>query len=253
MFLYHAVSSYQLIETTLHKNKYHRDEKCILFISQDVVRRLPNYNDFCHFFSDIWVYDNGVGNYAILKGQDYAAYFQRIFHEKKVQLSDFDEIYLACAHHSFGIFVAGLQIPFVFMEDGVGALSRPEVLHEVEKRFKNKDNLALQYGLYDGSNPQIKYCIYNAANQKEKFSHVKQLLNFEVYSELSAMTQEDRTYLLKIFTDISNIPRKKKISADTYRAFCQFKNFFLGGADFTVSASCRLFFGRVCGYLQAAP
>lgn len=206
MVLYHAVSSFQLIEVVLLKKRFHPDEKGALIISQDVVNRLKEYKNFLHFFDDILEYDNGIGNQTIARGGDVTDYFNTILKEGGYILSDFDKIYLGCAHHSFGIYIAQQNVPYVFLEDGVGALSRPEVLHTVEKDRIIKDRLSTEYGLYDGSGKNAIACIYNKKYQAEGFEHSDKYIHFDVYEELSAISNEDRSYLLKIFTKLNNIP-----------------------------------------------
>lgn len=206
MILYHAVSSYQLLEMALYKTHFKNDCSSILFISQDVVRRLPAYGEFKAFFDDIWVYDNGIGNYTLLKGGCVTPYFDGIFHSHGMELSDFEELYISCVHHSFGIYLAEKNLPFNYMEDGAGALSRPEVLRFVEGKFENKDALAQKYGLYDASNPNIKKCIYNPKFQKEGFEYSGLSEYFDLAQELEQMPDKTRDKLIKIFVDSGRIP-----------------------------------------------
>lgn len=206
MILYHAVSSFQLLMVALIRRNYDSKEKGILFISQDVVRRLKNYKEFLYFFDDIWEYDNGCGNRMILSNGNVADYFNDIFKRKGYRIHDFNKIYLACAHHSFGIYIAEQNIPYIFIEDGVGALSRPEVLHKVEEKAKRKDQMSVEYGLYDGSGKYAISCIYNKNYQTEEFKHLDRYIHFDAYEELSQLHEKDRKYLLQIFTDLREIP-----------------------------------------------
>lgn len=209
MILYHAVSSFQLIESVLLKKRYHSEEKGVLVISKDVVNRMKNYEDFLYFFDEIWEYHNGDGNRIIASGANVADYFNDIFKNKGCKIAEFDKIYLACAHHSFGVYIAQQNIPYIFVEDGVGALSRPEVLHKVEAHREIKDALSLEYGLYDGSSSNAVACIYNKNYQVEGFEHSDKYIHFDVYEALSEMDENDRRYLLKIFTKLSDIPCNK--------------------------------------------
>ena len=205
MILYHAISSYQLLEVITHKISYNNDKTTILCISFDVVRRLKNYEDLKLFFNSIVVYDNGVGNYSILQGREINSYFEGILKKENINLEKMEDIYLACGHHSFGIFVAQKNIPFVYFEDGAGAISRPEVLHRVESKFKRKDQLCLELGLYDGSNINIKKCICNFNYQKKDFKPKENYEHFDLYDALCALNSSDREMIIKIFTKISHI------------------------------------------------
>lgn len=212
MILYHAMSSYQLLEVIVHKCLFNNKKFSILCISLDVVRRLKNYLDLKNFFDVLVLYDNGIGNYSILQGRDFQSYFDGIFQEADIDLKNLEEIYLACAHHSFGIYVAEKNIPFIYFEDGAGAISRPEVLHRIESKFKKKDELCLELGLYDGSNPNIKKCICNFNYQKKNFTPKKNYEHFDLYDELSKLESVDRDLIIKLFTNIEYITIDKKDS-----------------------------------------
>lgn len=205
MILYHAISSYQLIEVVLHKIIYNNNKKAILMISQDVTRRLSRYEKFKQFFFDIIVYDNGIGNYSILKGNGLHEYFDNFFIQSKYNLSSFETIYVACAHHSFGIYLCDNKYSFVMFEDGAGAISRPEILELVEEKFVNKNELAKKYGLYTGIGSQIIYCIYNSKFQKEGFHALNKWKSFDIAEALSNLNVEIRNSLIHIFTDINKI------------------------------------------------
>lgn len=208
MLLYHAISSYQLLEVVLHKVKYNTKEKAILFISFDVVRRLPNYGDFNKYFFKTIVYDNGIGNREIAAGKNVNLYFQSIFQENDINIDSIENIYACCVHHSFGIFLAQNNLPFNYMEDGAGAISRPEVLEMVEKKYTRKHELCLKFGLYDASNPLIKKRIYNKKYQKNDFNCLNGE-HFDIVNELEQLPESQRTELVRIFvnSDVINIEK----------------------------------------------
>ena len=43
MVLYHAISSYQLLEVMLHRMKYHADEGAVLILPDFIVKKYPQY------------------------------------------------------------------------------------------------------------------------------------------------------------------------------------------------------------------
>lgn len=204
MILYHAVSSYQLLEVTLHKFKFNRSESCVLLITVDVVRRLPNYKDFEQFFDQIIVYNNSIGNSKVSAKHELKAYFNSVFAKHNLKIGNFKEIYACCVHHSLGIFFAQNNIPFIYLEDGVGAISKPEVLESVECRYKEKHNLCLRYGLYNATNPNIVKRIYNAKHQKKGFV-CQNGENFDVVDELESFPTSERNALIHIFTKMPMI------------------------------------------------
>lgn len=213
MILYHAISSYQLIEVVLHKLIYNNEETSILMISKDVTRRLPQYEKFNQYFADIIIYDNGIGNYSILKGNGLHEYFNNFFRHSKYNLNSFEKIYLACAHHSFGIYLCETNHHFIMFEDGAGAISRPEILELVEKKFVNKNELAKKYGLYNGLGNLIDYCIYNAKFQESGFQSSEKWVNFDVAEILNSLDFKVRDNLTHIFTQMDkiNVPQKSAL------------------------------------------
>ncbi len=209
MVLFHAISSFQLILVTLIKISQYPQQKSTLIISLDVVRRLGNYKDFLYFFNDIIIYDNAEGNRIIERNGNLTKYFNNIFKENKLDISKYEKIYLACAHNCFGIYISINNIQYVFIEDGVGALSRPEILHNIDKIYVKKDEFSIEYNLYDGSNPNAIYCIYNANFQKKDFTHLPKYKHFDISDTLKKLDDETIGVILKIFTNNLVVDCKK--------------------------------------------
>ena len=45
MILYQALSSYQILECIVHRQVYHREEKCILILGTYITERMPRYRE----------------------------------------------------------------------------------------------------------------------------------------------------------------------------------------------------------------
>lgn len=187
MVLFHAVSLYQVLNLVVYRVKKIEKEKSILLIASTALEKMQQYEHLNHFFKRVIVYDFRQSNRLADNGELLSQYFESVFREQHFGLADMEEIYLACAHHAFGIYVAQKRLPFNFVEDGSGALSRPWVLEKTENKSRIKYQYAKEYGLYDGTNPQIVKRIYNPTNQlggferngDEAFDVVKQLQNLD--------------------------------------------------------------------------
>lgn len=211
MTLYHAISSHQLLLVITHKISYHNDEASVLIISTDVYPRLTSKKNLLKYFSNVIEYDNGMGNLEVIQQGSCDTYFKLLLKKNKIELDLFNMIYVACAHHSFGIFLAQSNIPFIFIEDGVGALSKPEVLEWVEMgKNKKKATLALELGLYNAKNPNITSIIYNKNYQKKDFVLFATAKHYDLNISFKKFSLDIRKHIIEIFTDIQNIPIKGK-------------------------------------------
>ena len=198
MILYHAVSSYQILECIVHKVSLHKIDKAILVTREFTKNRLGSRYDLLkQIFEEIIIYgplrDSCIDE---IKGRGF-------------EIKDFAELYVACAHTWFGIYLCEHSIPFVFIEDGLGAISQPEILEKVNLDSAWID-LDLEYGLFTGENDNIKKCICNMKYQREGY-HNEKADDFDVIEELAKL--DSRAEIISIFTD-----QKEYYSID--RAFC---------------------------------
>lgn len=154
--LYHAVSSYQLLEVMLHRMVFHPTEKAELLLPDFIIQKYPQYQDLEDVFFDrveLFPYLSipHIRRKQILK--DTCRYAERILSEK---LSSYSAVYVAGAHFYFSLYLIQKKKPFVFFEDAAGMLTRPNVLYEaIEAKYPLQGKIAAQYGLLDGSNPLI--------------------------------------------------------------------------------------------------
>lgn len=195
MILYHAVSIYQLLECLVHRTIYHKNEKAIFLTMDFMQRRLgERYGLLKEFFYEILIYGNqDTACVDELAGNGYA-------------LSDFTKIYVACAHGWFGIYLCEHHIPFIFMEDGVGAISQPEILIKVQHPGIRTEK-GIEYGLFSGENENIVKCICNMKHQRDGYTNVK-AEHFDVIEELNILG--NKTQIIAVFTDLKEIKLDKE-------------------------------------------
>lgn len=163
--MYHIQSAYQLLECIEHRKLVHNDDRAILLIYNFVEERYPHYHELeiFGFFDEIYVYPHWRVKFT---NPSEVAVNAKKAYETTVpySINEFDHIYVAGVHVAFTTFLISNKIRFCLFEDGSGALSRPEVLREIEKKDNiNKYNIMEFYGLYypcnfDENIVEKKYC-----------------------------------------------------------------------------------------------
>ncbi len=173
MILYHVVSTYQLLHSIVHKEKYYSNKKTVVLISEFLCDKFQNYLDLKKsFFDEVIVMDNKA---LSDRKQDMISnttkYFDSLLHGNRIGLSEVEEIIVGCAHYYFGIYLTTKGINFTFLEDGSGLISRPEIVYDIEMNLDpNKNEICNNLGLYNASNKYIKKIICNTKAQKSGFN-----------------------------------------------------------------------------------
>lgn len=207
MLLFHAVSTYQLLLLIEYKIKYHMKDEAVLLLPDSLIQKFPQYDKLRKYFTDIFLYEirqPKSRNISIKEAT--REYFEAVFKMRGYNITDFDEIYVGCAHYYFGIYLASNDIPFVFFEDAAGMLSRPEVLIEMEEKYPTKRGYNMQYGLYDGTCACIKKIVCNKRAQCREVGCVE---HFDVVEELLGLSEADREWIKKFFTDMETLDIKQ--------------------------------------------
>lgn len=204
MILFHAVSLYQVLNLIVYRVKKEEKEKAALLIASTALEKLPHYNQLEHFFDRIISYDFRQANRLADSTELLAQYFDGLFREEQLDIVSMEQIYLACAHHAFGIYMAQKGLHFAFVEDGSGALSRPWVLEKTEDKSRAKYKYAKEAGLYDGTNINITRRVYNPTNQLDGYIQAGDEA-FDIVEELWSMAEEERQKICLLFVQRAQI------------------------------------------------
>lgn len=207
MLLFHAVSTYQLLLLIEYKIRYYMEDEAVLMLPDSLVQKVPQYDNLKKYFANILLYEIGKPksrNSSIKEAT--REYFDAVFKEGGYGITDFEEIFVGCAHYYFGIYLASNDIPFVFFEDAAGMLSRSEILIEMEEQYPIKRDYNMQFGLYDGTCPCIKKVVCNKNAQCKEVGDVE---HFDVVEELLGLPETDREWIKKFFTDIDVLEIKQ--------------------------------------------
>ena len=208
MVLYHAVSSYQLLEVTLHRLVRHPREEAALILPDFIREKYPWYRKLKTrgFFQEVKLFPY----LEIPHTQEEEIFRQvrrRVLELFPRGLRGFSEIYVAGSHFYFSLYLIEERLPFTMFEDAAGMLSRPEALYRpLLGRYPLHARIAQKYGLFDGSCPQIGriICLKKAqkkgamALQEGNLSE-KALEDFSVEKALGKLPCRQRKKLVGLF------------------------------------------------------
>lgn len=219
MVLYHAVSSYQLLEVMLHRRAFHPKAKAVLLLPDFITAKYPRYKKLVPaFFDEVYLFPYlkipHRGEPLVM--QDAVRAYEQLV---PYSLSDFQLIYIAGAHFYFSLCLIQRRIPFIFFEDAAGMLSRAGVLYDaLQNRFPVHAAIARKHGLFDGSNPLVKQIICLKSAQDRDVSSPR-YQNFSVEEALEKMPPRQRQRLIRFF-----IRRRIRAEADAILLTQHFAN-----------------------------
>lgn len=205
MYLFHAISTYQLLEMIVYKTHFHKDDKCVLMITDSLVDKFPRYKELSEFFDDIIVYPIVA---PPVKGANLAEnckiFFTNVFDSCGFSIQEFDTIYVGCAHYYFGIYLASYNIPFVFFEDASGIASRPDILVNIEKeKYPVKQKYNLELGLYDGSAEAVQRIVCNHTSQNDDIKSRTE--HFDVVETFISFPEDIQSSIKSFFISFDKI------------------------------------------------
>ncbi len=200
MVLYHAVSSYQLLEVMLHRMVYHPMEKAVLLLPDFIVGKYPQYRKLARrkFFDEVYLFPYlhipHREEREIL--EDTARYYRQIVPHP---VTAFQKVYVAGAHFYFSLYLIEQRVPFSFFEDAAGMLSRAQELYDaLLVKFPIHAKIAQKYGLFDGSNPWVREIIcLKHAQTKENFAD--RTIDFSVENTLDGLSEPIRRKVIRFF------------------------------------------------------
>lgn len=238
--LYHAVSSYQLLEVMLHRLTLHPRAHAVLLLPDFITGKYPRYTRLRRFFDRVALFP-----------------YQQIPHGSEAQiLADtdrfarrllpegpdvFSAIYVAGAHFYFSLYLLHNRIPFDMFEDAAGMLSRADELYAaLAAKFPLHAALARQYGLLDGSHPGIRRVICLKRAQTRDVSG-ERYVDFAVEEALENLSAKQRNRVIRFF-----VRRQIRTGAEAILLTQQFSNQGVLGEE----EQCRLYAGLRDGPLR---
>ncbi len=199
MILYQALSSYQILECMIHRQVFHKEEKCVLLLGTFITERMPQYREIRTrgFFQEIYLFP--FGGYKGSEKEILEKVEQELKRVLPYDIREFQEILAAGIHTYLEMYLLAQGIPFSMFEDGSGALSRPEILGEIHRKSAPaRYALIEKYGLYRHTSPLIqkKYCDFKA--QIPGFFDEK-AVDFQVLAEFYRLSPSLQKEIRKLF------------------------------------------------------
>lgn len=226
MVLYHAVSSYQLLEVMLHRMLFEKQEQAILLLPDFIVEKYPQYRKLeKNFFTKVYLfpYSRILHREENKIRRDVKMYYAQTV---PYPLHSFSRIYIAGAHFYFTVYVIECGIPFIFFEDAAGILSRAgELYRGLQRTYPVHAEIALEYGLFDGTNTLIQEIICLKSAQTKDFAG-ERYKDFSVEHALAEISEKQRKKVIRFF-----IKRKIGTRADGILLTQQFSNLGLMSAQ----------------------
>ena len=227
MLLYHAISTYQILNCIVHRQVYNANEKSILLLPDFIVNKFPSYRDLETFelFDEIYLLPYDV-QYEIgkIEGQIAVRYESTV----PYKISDFRKIYVAGVHFPFTIYLLENKVPFHYFEDASGLMSHPDVVRNTMiDRFPTHVAVADHYNLFHPSGDLVLSRICKASAQDPNYKDSK-MVDFDVVKEFSNLPLEKQNNVKRFFhcPDQLELPKKSALVLTQHLAN-------LGVLDFT--------------------
>lgn len=200
MVLYHAVSSYQLLEVMLHRMTFHEKEKAVLILPDFITDKYPQYKRLQErgLFDEVYLFP-----YLRIPHKDEKQVMEDVNwyynHLIPHNILEFSKIYVAGAHFYFSLYLLRHKQKFSFFEDAAGMLSHAEKLYQdLRKIYPLHANIAKKYGLFDGSNDFVEQIIcLKKAQTKELIDNKYQ--DFSVEEILNQFSFFKRRKIIRFF------------------------------------------------------
>ena len=214
MVLYHAITSYHVLNCILHKLKYNLDKEAVLYISSshfdstEITKKIKKSK----IFSDVKIYKEfSYETLSIIKGIKYcASEIEKNVKENQINIKEIEEINMCGDHYALGLYLSYNNVEYSFFEEAAGILSRPEILeNNVEKINKNHFYLLKNIQVQGKNNECIKNRYGELSAQIEGYKNEKDI-DFSVTNILSEIDKTNIEKIIEIFDgEVINKESKK--------------------------------------------
>ena len=197
--LYHAVSSYQLLEAVLHRLRFHPHDPAVLLLPDFIAEKYPKYPRLAErgFFQEVRLFPYLRVPHRS-EEEVFAEAAQACRKALPCPLTDFSRVYVAGAHFYFTLCLIQAGIPFTFFEDAAGMLTRAGELEEnLARRYPLHAAIAAKYGLFDGSCPLAREIVCLKSAQRGPLP--PHCADFSVERALEELSPRLRNKLVRLF------------------------------------------------------
>lgn len=193
MILYHAITSYHLLNAITLSMSVNKSQESILLIPSWMPEKYQNYEDLHEFFTQIITVEISYIDTHSLRETE--SYYSKILWN----FEQYDSIYVWGAHYSIGVFLAEKKIPFIYGEEGCGMLSRSKVLERIcidlgQPNIEHK----MELGLFDGT-CNCNHILCNLSAQIGTIPKYEKAINFDVVEQLKMLPDDTRGRIISFF------------------------------------------------------
>lgn len=216
MILYHAITTYHLLECIVHKINFHKHEDAEILVPRFLYNNYEGLKEN-FFFSNVNVFDwDNVGrNIDGYSGQDVIRCID--CEMKKFWCQDiidnfqnyFNEINVCSAAYFFGYWLVEKKMTFQWFEEAAGRYSFPEVIMEQDKAvFPIRYELACLNSMYNGNNKYVTKKYVNLCAQDKNVDDPL-LEDFNIIQYMKKMDLGEKELIKEFFNVPSNLFFKK--------------------------------------------
>lgn len=196
MILYHAISTYQILEVALHRMKYHRGERAVLILPDFIVGKHKDYFNIVQLgiFDEVYL----LPYLQIPHDKNYLGHnLEEICrHYIPYSMNEFREIYVAGVHFFFSLLLIKKKIDFIAFEDAAGMVGKGEKIYsELREKFPQHAEIAKENGLFGFENLFIKEIIV----QKQNIRVNKKQQIFDIRHELEEIESKNLEKIMSFF------------------------------------------------------
>jgi len=210
MIIYYAMTKFHLIFTLTHKLCVHKEEDAILFLYSGLQDLETNYSRLVEkqIFKNVYIVPEILFHKSWKPLNEHST-DKEISYNIEIMLGEIedwlptsisaqDRIYIANDHWALGTYCIAKQIPYIYYEDGVGMLSKPEYSYELVKRVNHTHAIIAKHINAFGNNSCVVEKLADLNNQTEGFFDEK-AKHFSVKERLKMLDRQGITDLLYVF------------------------------------------------------
>lgn len=195
--LYHAISTYHILECIIHKLLFHKEDEVTLILPDFIVAKFPQFSQLCSlgFFSDVILFPyTEIEHDSINLVENLNIKYEQI--NNGVSLAKYDKIYVAGAHFFFSILLISKSIRFFVFEDSAKSIFDPFLIYKaLKKAYPTHAKIALKNGLFNGNNDLVEGIIVYKKNPENHNFQVE----FKINEGLKKIEKEDLEKILWFF------------------------------------------------------
>ena len=206
MVFYYVITNYHILNCILHKLKYNKNKKTVLYVSEwhpEYLKMVKNIKK-ANFFDDVFVlreviFPSGNNKIGMKKIKDEIDYITVETDKKNnIDFSNYDEINIWGDHYGLGVYLNNKGIKYNYFEDGSGLLSNPSLLMNNLKKVEYSHYQILKYLKLPGGSSNVLNR-YGDLNAQLSDYYDKKDIHFSAKEELQKVSKVVLKRMISVF------------------------------------------------------